>query len=156
MVLYSLKSLKTLFLGFTIFLIISCSDKDEAGPENTINEFTGSWKATSAIFTNNSNSSEEFELIANGGEIRITVLDGGKARTWITIGNFSDEWDAQLTLAGNTIISSPVEEFRGVQSSEFILNGSILTLTNIDDSFDFTFTGTEEVSATSVIVFKKQ
>jgi hypothetical protein len=155
-VLHSIKLFKTLFLGFILILIVSCNEKEEEKPEITINDLTGSWTATSSIFTNNSNSSERFDLIANGGELRITVLDDGMARTWVSIDTFSDEWDAQLTITGNRITSTPVEEFRGVQTLEFTLEGSILTTTNQDDSFDFTFSGADEVAAISVTVFLRQ
>jgi hypothetical protein len=123
----------------------------------TINDFVGSWSATSHVFTSNSNPSETLEVIAAGGEVRFTVLAGGGTRTWFDLGDFHDEWDAQVTLnaAGNLLTSTPVEASRGVRNYTFTLVGNTLTLTNTSASFDFTLTGAPETAATVVGVFQK-
>jgi hypothetical protein len=94
--------------------------------------------------------------VAAGGETRTTVLQGGGARTWVTLGTFSDEWDAQLAINGNTLTSTPAEAARGVRNYTFTLVGSTLTLTNDNGSFDFTLTGADGVPTTEVTVFVRQ
>ena len=54
-----------------------------------------------------SNPAQQFDIVTAGGEVRTTVLDGGGARTWLTLGDFNDEWDAALTLSGTTLTSTP-------------------------------------------------
>ena len=95
-----------------------------------------------------------FAFVENGGEVRLAVLPGGRVRTWVEIDTFYDEWDAKLTLSGSTLTSVPEEETRPIQVHTFVLEGSTLTLTNVEDSFDFSFSGAPEVSATSVGVFE--
>ena len=152
-----MKILKLMFLGLIIASSISCSKDDEVVvPDITINDFVGSWKATSAKFTNNSNTGETFNFIASGGEIRFTMLNGGGVRTWISIGSFADEWDAQATLKdNNTLITTPVEASRDTEKNTFVMNGNTLTLTNTSTRFDFTLSEGTEVSSTSVIVFQR-
>jgi len=84
------------------------------------------------------------------------VLTGGGARTWVEFGTFSDEWDAQLSMSGNTLTSSPVEASRGVSQATFTLVGNTLTLTYANSSFDFTLLDGPEVAATEVVVFVRQ
>ena len=153
-----MKIYNLIFLGLIVASVISC-DKNSVEPEPaiTINNFVGSWNATSYVLTNNSNSSEVIDLIANGGELRFTMLDGGGVRTWITVGSFSDEWDSQAKLTNSsTLVLTPVEAARGVNTFEFVLENNTLELTNYTDSFDFTLTGATEVPATSVVIFVRK
>jgi hypothetical protein len=126
------------------------------GPEAmTIADLVGSWKATSVIMTNQANPSQKFDIVAAGGELRMTVLVGGGARTWLDLGDFSDEWDAQLTLSGNQLTSTPVEASRPTQRHTITLVGSELTATNSAAVFDFTLSGGTPVPATQVVVFRR-
>jgi hypothetical protein len=123
----------------------------------TINDFVGSWSATSEVFTSNTNASETFDLIAGGGENRFTMLTGGGTRTWFGLGEFQDEWDAQVTLnaAGDMLTSVPVEASRPTRHYTFSLDGNTLTLTDTNSSFDFTLSGAADTPATMVAVFQK-
>jgi len=155
-----MKKLSYLVLLFAVLFTYSCSDNDDDSPEDTgitINDLVGSWNATSMKFTNNSNAAEQFDFIAAGGELRFTMLTGGGVRTWVDIADFSDEWDSQATLTDNsTLVLTPVEASRETITFKFTLSGNTLTLTNSEDSFDFTLSGENEVSATSVTVLQKQ
>ncbi len=150
-----MKIYNLIFLGLIVVSAIGC-DKNAVEPEPaiTINDFVGSWKATSHVLTNNSNSNEVIDLIANGGELRFTMLENGGVRTWFTFDLFSDEWDSQTVLTNsNTIIVTPVEVDRGVNTFAFVLENNTLELTNDNVSFDFTLTGASEVPATSVTMY---
>jgi hypothetical protein len=137
----------------------ACGDSSEptAVDTLTIEDFVGSWSATSQVFTSNSNASETFDVIAAGGGSRFTMLSGGRTRSWFDLGDFHDEWDALVTLngAGDLLTSTPAEASRPVRQFTFTLNGNTLTLTETSSSFDFTLTGAAETSATMVAVFQK-
>ena len=141
-----------------VLAVSACSDSDDSmGPgEITIADLVGSWRASSQVFTNKANSSEVLDVIAAGGETRTTVLDHGGARTWVTFGTYSDEWDAQLTVSGNTLTSDPVEASRERRIWTFSLDGNLLTLTDANSSFDFTLSEAAGVAATEVVVFVRQ
>ena len=141
-----------------VFVVAACSDSDTSmGPDEiTLADLVGSWTASSHVYANNANPGEAFDLIAAGGETRTTVLHNGGARTWITFGTFSDEWDAQLSISGNTLTSDPVEASRQVRTWALSLAGNLLTLTDATSSFDFTLAGGDGVSATEVVVFARQ
>ena len=155
-----MKNLKLALLLLLTVFSLSCNGDDDDDPKTggiTMDDLVGSWKATSMKFTNNSNAAEQFDFIAAGGELRFTMLTGGGVRTWVEIADFSDEWDSQATLqSGNTLILTPAESSREVITFKFTLVGTTLTLTNSEDSFDFTLSGENEVSATSVTVLQKQ
>jgi hypothetical protein len=108
------------------------------------------------LYTDKANPAQLFDIVAAGGETRTTVLQGGGARTWVTLGTFSDEWDAQLAISGTTLTSTPAEASRGVKNYTFTLDGNVLTLTNASASFDFTLTGAAGVPTTEVTVFVRQ
>lgn len=147
------------FLLTAAVLATACSSSsnpaDVTGP--TIADLVGSWKATSVVFTNKANSSETFDLVAAGGEYRITMLTGGKTRTWVDLGDFHDEWDELVTMNSEdmTLTAKPIEPTRSVAHYSFTLKGNTLTLTNTNSSFDFTLTDTNWVPATSEFVFTK-
>lgn len=141
--------------GFVLATTLGCDD-DEVSPMFSIDDFTGSWTATSLVHTNNSDAEQVFDMIENGGEVRFTVLGEGRTRTWVSIGTYSDEWDAKVTMSGNTLTSVPVESSRAtnVMTFEFI-DESHLILTNREDTFNFGVPGEGDVSTTSVGEFER-
>jgi hypothetical protein len=133
-----------------------CGSDSSTGPGAvTVADLVGSWKATSVLLTNQANPSQQFDIVAAGGELRMTVLVGGGARTWLELGDFSDEWDALLTLSGNQLTSTPVEASRPTQRHTITLEGSELTATNSGAVFDFTLSDGNPVPATLVVVFRR-
>jgi hypothetical protein len=155
-----LRTVRSLFVLFAGALVLTaCGDgSNPAGvDEVTIEDFVGSWSATSQVFTSNADPNETFDAISAGGEARFTMLSGGRTRHWFDLGDFHDEWDTLVTLnnAGDMLTSTPEEASRPVQHYTFILDGNTLTLTNTSGSFDFTLTGAAGTSATVVTVFQK-
>lgn len=108
------------------------------------------------MYTNNANSAEKSDLIAAGEANRVTVLDGGRARTWIEFGTLSDGWDAQLSIAGNVLTSNPAEASRSVRRWTFTLEGNGLTLEDSRSEFDFTLANRAGVSATELVTFVRR
>lgn len=148
--------INSLFLLGLIFLSALSCDKKEEEPAITIDDLTGSWNGTSFVFTNNSNANDVIDLIAFGGELRFTMLEGGRVRTWFALDSISDEWDSQAVLTNSNILTlTPVEAERGVKTYEFVLDNNTLKLTNDQDSFDFTLSGATEVPALSVTFFER-
>jgi hypothetical protein len=145
-----------ILLSLLVTLSFSCSKEDDIvkDDEITISDLVGSWIAVSSVHTNNSNAAEKFELIANGGEVRYTMLEDGRVRTWVDFESFQDEWDALATISNNIVTAVPAESSRGVQNYTLEKNGERITWTNKNDTFDFTLQGGTPVSATSVTVFK--
>lgn len=134
-------------------LLAGCGGDDPVEPEGlTMADLVGSWIATSDTHTNNANAAETFDVVAAGGEIRLTLLTSGGVRTWVEFGTFSDEWDSAVTLSGSTLTSDPVEEGRPTRVWTVTLIGDVLTLTDTDSEFDFTLTGAPPVSTTEVVV----
>jgi hypothetical protein len=139
--------------------IVGCSSDSPTEPETetetgiTLTDLVGSWIATSDVHTNNADASETFDLVGAGGEVRTTVLANGGARTWVTLGTFSDEWDAAVTIFGSTLSSDPVEAGRPTRVWQITLVNGVLTMTDDSAEFDFTMTGAAPVSTTEVVVF---
>ncbi len=155
-----LRTVRSLFVLFAgAVFAAGCGDSSEptAVDTLTIEDFVGSWSATSMVFTSNTNAGETFDVIAAGGESRFTTLSGGATRNWFDLGDFHDEWDALVVLnsAGDLLTSTPAEASRPVRQFRFTLEGNTLTLTNTNSSFDFTLTGAADTSATMVGVFRK-
>ncbi len=107
----------SLLLATGALLATGCGSDQATNVQTlTINDLVGSWRASSAIFSNNANPSQTFDMIANGGEQRYTMLAGGGTRMWVDLGTFHDEWDSQATLNSdtNTLTLTPVEASRPV------------------------------------------
>ena len=155
-----LRTVRSLFVLFAGALVLTaCGDgSDPTGVnEITIDDFVGSWSATSQVFTSTTNPSGTFDVIAAGGETRFTMLSDGRMRTWFDLGDFHDEWDSLVTLndAGDRLTATPAEASRTVRHYTFVLDGNTLTLTNASETFDFTLTGAPGTSAKMVAVFQK-
>jgi hypothetical protein len=134
--------------------LASCGGDDPLVPAAdsiTVDDFVGSWTVSSLVFTNNANASEQFDIIAEGGEVRFTVLTGGGVRTWFTFADVDDEWDAQMSISGTTMTLVPAEATRDTGVWEFTLVGSTVVLTDAASSFDFTLQDAAEVAATEVV-----
>jgi hypothetical protein len=155
-----LRTARCLFVLFAGAVVVTaCGDSSEptAVDTLTIEDFVGSWSATSQVFTSNTSTSETFDVISAGGESRFTMLSGGRTRHWFDLGDFHDEWDTLITLnsAAALLTSTPEEASRPVRQYTFTLDGNTLTLTDTSSSFDFTLTGAAGTSATMVAVFQK-
>lgn len=147
---------RSLSLLILVAALSAACGGDSTAPEDTgltISDLVGSWTASSLVFTNTANPSETFDIIAAGGDLSTTILSGGRARTWLTLGDFSDEWDALLTLNGDQLTSTPAESTRPTRQYTVSMVGEQLTLTSTSSSFDFTLSDAEPVPATEVTVF---
>jgi len=143
-------------LVLTIFLV-SC-DSSSSGEDDavTLQDLVGSWKATSHVFTNASNPSQSVDVVGLGEELDITVLSNGGVRTWLTVGEVSDEWDASISISGNTLTSTPAEASREGGEYSVSVNGDTFTLTDNSSQFDFTLSGQTPVAAKEVIQFTRK
>lgn len=129
----------------------ACGSDSPTASGLTLDDLVGSWIATSAVFTNNANASETFDIVAAGGEVRFTMLAGGNTRIWTDDGTTPDEFDAAVTLSGSTLTIDPVEVGRETATFAITLVNSVLTMTDANADFDFTLTGATPVSATFVL-----
>lgn len=116
---------------------------EDQGPDVetiTLDDLLGEWTATSALYT--TVAGREFDLLAAGGSVEITVPPGGLAKNRITLGDSVDEWDALWVVADAGVLRSfPVEWERPVRTRLFRLIGNELTLIDGDATFDFTLSG---------------
>lgn len=152
----SATSVRSLSLAVLVTLFsVGCGDSATEPDGITVADLVGSWTAASAVMTNKTNPSQQFDIIAAGGEMRVTVLNNGGARTWLELADFSDEWDAQITLNGNQLTSTPVESTRPTRHWTISVAGDRLTMTSTDGEWDFTLTGAPAVPANQVVVFDR-
>jgi len=145
-------------LVLLLFVFTGC-DSDSGSDDSdalSLSDFTGSWTASSHTYKSQANASMVVDIIALGGETRMTVLNGGGARTWVELGTFSDEWDAQLSLSGNTLTSTPAESSRPTVTYTVSKSGNTITLTDTSNAFDFTLSDATPTAATMVVVLVKQ
>ena len=145
-------------LLFVLTISLTNCDSSSSGDDDaaTIQDLVGSWEATSHVFTNTSNSSQSVDLIGLGEELDITVLANGGVRTWLTIGDVSDEWDALISINGNTLTTTPVEASREGEEYSVNVNGTTFILTDNSSEFDFTLTDEAPVAAREVITFERK
>lgn len=135
-------------------------DQTQSTPSITMADLVGTWKASSAVLTNQANTSQQYDVVAGGGEVRTVVLNNpARSRTWVqldTAVDVFDQWDSGLTLTGDELTVTPVETTRATRHYTLQLVGDTLTMTSTDGSFDFTLTGATAVPANEASVFIKQ
>ena len=49
-------------------------DQNQTTPSITMSDLVGTWKASSAVFTNQANTSQQYDVVAEGGEVRTVIL----------------------------------------------------------------------------------
>lgn len=149
------------FLSLTALVaVVSSACGGSTGPDSDapptasvkVADVVGSWIASSLTYTDNANASKKLDVVAAGGEFRITVLAGGGTRHWLEFGALSDEWDALWTISGDKLTATPAESSRPLRRHTIKLSGNQLILTRTDASFDFTLSNAGGVAATEVIV----
>lgn len=139
-----------------VFAAAGCGDDATEPAPVTIADLAGSWTATSVKLTNNADPSQQFDIVTAGGEVRFTLLTNGGFRTWVELGEIMDEWDALLTLSGNTATTTPAEASRPTRHYTFSLDGDVLTLNSSDAEWDFTLSGADPVPASESSVYLRQ
>jgi hypothetical protein len=163
-------SARSLSAMFVVALISSgcSSDSSPTSPQDqnqntsgiTMADLVGTWKASSAVFTNQANTSQQYDVVAEGGEVRTVILnDPARSRTWVqldTAVDVFDQWDSGLTLNGTELTVTPVETTRPTRHYTLKLVGDTLTLTSSDGAFDFSLTGAPGVAVNEVDVLIKQ
>jgi len=131
---------------------VACGDSTGV----TVSDITGTWSASSAVFTNLANSSEQFDLIADGGgTITATFSADGSYSISITVPPDPAELDVgTVDVRGDTLTLA--ESGQG-SPTDFIasVSGNTLTLTTDEEEYDFDDNGTDDPARLRV-VFQKQ
>jgi len=152
-----MRASRYLLLFVLTFSLTNCDSSSSSENDGaSIGDLVGSWNATSHVFTNTSNSSQSVNMIELGEDLDITVLANGGVRTWVTLGDVSDEWDAIVSISGNTLTTTPVEASREVGEYSIHVNGNTFTLTDNSSEFDFTLSDEAPVAAKEVITFERK
>ena len=135
--------------------VAACGDSTGVGDVAEVVDLAGTWNATVVEFTNQANTAEKIDLVAEGATLVLTILANGDYTLTI-----DEPMEAQavehgtLAISGNTLTLS--ETGQG-SADDFTLNlsGNTLTLTTDDDAFDFDDDGTDEPASVR-LVFQKQ
>ncbi len=136
-----------------VTVVAGCGDSNGPGTsEETVDALVGTWNATSMVFTNNANSSETFDLIADGGSFSITLTAAGGFSGSSTFMDMTDTFGGTFVVQGTNLIITETGE-SGPETIAFTRSGNTLTLT-LDDEFDFDDDGFDE-EAILVIVLQR-
>ncbi len=150
-----MKLLRTLIAPLlAVTFLAGCGDSIGADgtPEEVANALAGTWNATSFVFTNDANSSETFDLLADGGSFSITFTAAGQFSGSSTFEGATDTFSGTYVVQGTNLITTDTGEIES-ETIAFTLSGNTLTLA-LDDEFDFDDNGIDE-PATLVIVLQK-
>ncbi len=153
-----MKLLRTLVAPLlAVTFMVDCSDStdpDSIGPESTPEEITaalaGTWTATSFVFTNVANSSETFDMIANGGSFTLTLTADGQFTGTLTGPGENETFGGTYVAQGaNLILTDELEP--DSETVAFTLSSNTLTITG-DDEFDFDEDGTDEAAIMTIVL----
>ena len=134
----------SLVLGAMLVSILGCGDSTGL----TAEDLEGTWNATSIVYTNNANSAESVDIVqTDGASFTMTVSASGSVSTLFDDGQGSTDSDAGTLSSDGSSITLGGDVFQAVRS------GDQLTLTNVDESYDF---GSGSVSATVAATLTRQ
>jgi len=145
-----------IMLAIVIFTFNCKSDstKSENDDNNVPAELIATWIASQFIMINNSNPSEQVDIIQLGISLSMVIdSDGHYTSTMLIPDDPSITETGTLDVQGNQMIFDP-DGVHAPYSITFTLSGDTLTGINDDSEFDFDDDGTEE-TATSTIVLQK-
>ncbi len=128
---------------------VACGDSTGV----TVSDITGTWNASSVVFTNLANPSQKSDLIADAdGTLTITFSANGDFSITLTVPPDQPETDVgTVEVRGDTLTLA--ESGQG-SPTDFIasLSGNTLTLTTDDEEFDFDDDGTDEPASLRVVL----
>jgi len=150
-----MRPLRTISL-LSLILVFAVGCDSSKNDDITLDDLIGTWSATSMVYTRNSDGQSVDIIGTLAGEYRITVLSGGRARTWVDVGTYQDEWDSAISLDGNKLTVDPVETGRDTNTATITLSGNVLTVTDTNVEFDFTLSGGTPDPAKVVITMQRQ
>ncbi len=146
-----MKLLRTLIAPLlAVTFVAGCGDSigADSTPEEVANALAGTWNATSFVFTNDANSSETFDLLADGGSFSITFTTAGGFSGSSTFQGATDTFSGTYIVQGTNLITTEEGESETVA---FTLSGNNLTLT-LDDEFDFDDDDVEEEATLRIVL----
>ena len=152
-----MKLLRKLAPLLAVTFVASCSDDFVSGadstPEEVVDALVGTWNATSFVFTNKANSSETFDLLADGGSFSITFTATGGFSGSSTFEGATDTFSGTYIVQGTNLMLTDGQS-NDVESFAFTVSGNTLTLVFEDVEFDFDNDGVDE-PATVTLVFQR-
>jgi hypothetical protein len=151
------------FFFLTLILVLcagmsqGCGDDNGVEPQPlTIADFAGSWNCTAFVVTSSANPQIQFDLIAAGGALSVTVQPSGNFNGSITYPDPQTFQPTTVQIAGTFTLVSQTEiraEFNPEippllenDTVAFTLSGSTLTLSDDTSEFDFDFDGQYEAA----------
>ncbi len=150
-----MKLLRTLIAPLlAVTFVVGCSDSIGANstPEEVSEALTGTWNATSFVFTNQANSSETFDMIANGGSFSLT-FSGNEFSGSFTGPGENETFTGTYVAQGTNLILTDDLEPNDPETVGFTVSGSTLTITE-DDMFDFDDDGFDEPATLTMVLQK--
>ncbi len=130
---------------------------DSIGPDSTPDEIVaalaGTWNATKFEFTNDANSSETFDVIANDGSFTLTITTDGRFTGSFTGFDDNETFSGTYVVQGTNLILTDDLEPNDPETVAFTLSGDTLTIIQ-DDVFDFNADGVD-VSVTLTMVLQR-
>ncbi len=123
----------------------ACSESNGVD-DLTLADLVGTWNATQFVLTNQSNASQSFDLIQNGGSFTITVAANGTFTGQQSLLGFVDAFAGTVTISGNVLTLTDSEDPTDVTEIVASLSGNTLTLTSSDLAFDFDFDDVDEAA----------
>lgn len=150
--------MKPLFLASILFVaagLSSCSSDDFVEPDEiVIADLAGTWNCTQFLAVSTVDPQVQFELIAMGGSLAVTVAPDG---SFVGDASFPDPDTGQLIvvpfggtfdLASQTVLVAgfllEIPPFLENGSFEFTLIGNTMTLHQAVTTFDFDFDGVDD------------
>ena len=120
--------------------LVSVNCGDSVAPADLV----GTWSATKLQFTNQANSSETIDIVAEGGSFTISILANGTWQATLAIPDMSPQvGGGTYDVSGTDLVLFETGDPVGTDYS-ISLSGNTLTITSTDLTWDF---GSGDVAA---------
>ena len=131
-------------------LAVGCSDT-VAPNEVTLDDLAGNWSATSLEFTNVANTSQVFDLVANGGTFTLTLQSAGTFSGAQSLAGQTETLTGTVSVSNGTLTLTETGETLSFTITAY--DGDTITIASTTNvSWDFGFDGQdEEASITATL-----
>jgi hypothetical protein len=117
---------------------LGCGDST-GSTEVTLADLVGTWTADQFEFTNQANTAQRFDVVANGGSFEVTVAANGTITGSFDFIVDDGTIDGTISVGGGviTFINTDVVPPDTLSFGNFVLAEDVLTLTDTNQEFPF-------------------
>ena len=136
--------------GLATAAVVSGCGGDGNGPNQ--DQFVGTWNATSVVYTNQANTAQKVDLVAEGATVVVVLAASGNYIITATLPGEAPDVTTGTWSASADVLTLHETGVAFSLQFDWNLAGSTLTISGADSEFDFNGDGVPEAAKLGVVL----